>query len=189
MAKNVDHTVAIMGSVAEAGDTWIRVDPETSALVTISWENYLIHKGMLYTIAYMHFDVPDDGNADLIVAVGGKMLHTFKARWWSDGKSHLTLYGGTEYSGGVEIEPVNMLVGTNGGLETKFFAGPVVSDVGDPLFPQLLPGGVQPFKYEGYHEIAYEWVLPANAPAFMVRVTNKSGTPSDIAYQLVSYEG
>lgn len=181
MAKHVDHTVAIFGTVREAGDTKIRVDPETNALVTIPWEIYLIHGGYLHSIAYSFLDVPKGGLSNMVVAAVGGHLHVTKAMWVATGHCRLRLYGGPTYSGGTYVTPSKMKVGTPGSLLSNFVFGPAVSDLGTYVHTQVMPEGVR-------HNTADEWILPKDG-SVLVSIENVSGKVIDIGVSMVAYEG
>jgi hypothetical protein len=197
VAKYVDSTVAIFGTVDEAGDTRIRLDPETRGLVTVPWEHYLIHKGLMYAALYTTLDVADGDYTDLVIRTSPiHTLHTFKARWWAEGTALLEVWAGFEFDDetGTEFEPFNMLFGAPSELQARFWVDPDVTG-GVAAFSQIMPGGtISPFgagqfdsRTGSFHEIAYEWVLPADFEA-MVRITNLSGGASGISGQLNSYE-
>jgi len=190
MAKNVDSVVAIFGTVKDAGDTKIRIDPETGSLVIVPWQHFLIHKGLLYAAAYMHESISKNGVADMIVsACPNHSLHVFSAKWVSGGKAHLELYGAPvwEEGTGTEIYASNMLFGSPNTSTTLIIADPVLTSPGVLAHKQLMAGGVLPYLYGGHHEIAHEWVLPAGGKV-LVRIRNLANTTVDISWQLNFFE-
>jgi hypothetical protein len=197
VAKNVDHLVAIFGTIEEAGDTRIRIDAETRSLVVVSWEHYLIHQGFFYAILHNCPDVPDTGYADLVIRTSPiHSLHTLRAQWWAEGTALLQVWAGFEFDDetGTPLIPFNMNFGAPNELQAEFWANPDITG-GAVAFEQIMPGGViSPFgagqfdsRTGSHHEIAYEWGLPADTVA-MVRIINKSGGASDISWQLNSFE-
>lgn len=189
MGKYVDSTVAIFGTAEEAGDTVIRLDPETGALVTVPWEHYLIHKGLLYSISHFSASVAKDAYTDFVVLVGDRSLHVFKGRWWTTGTAYMDLYGGVQMTPdtGTRLMPVNMHIPLDGGLRTRFYADPDLVSPGVLSIKTLIPGGIHPWLTGGYHEFAFEYVVHPEIP-MLVRVTNKAGVEADISWQIIAYE-
>lgn len=194
MAKLVDATVAIYGTRNEPGDVAIKIDPDTGSLVVVSWEHYLIHQGKMYAAAYFHEAVPNDDFADMVlIACPHHSLHAFTAKWKSEGKAWLWLYGAPEIEPrtGTEVVANNMLFGAGNNSTTVIIADPVVNDPGVLAHRQLMAGGMKGPAFDarvgGHHEINHEWVLPANG-SVLVRVQNKSGAPADISWQMNFFE-
>lgn len=194
MAKFVDGTCAIFGTIDEAGDTRIRVDPATKALVVINWEKYLTHQGELWSVSYLHRDVPDGGYADSItIPCAEHIMHVSRARWWSTGEAILYMHPlPTIGDLGDPILPANFSIGGSTHIVgAEFYSDPEVIDPGPIGFEGMLPGGFAGPAFDnrsgGYHEIVAEWQIYPGVGPILGRLQNLSGAPANIAWQFVFY--
>jgi hypothetical protein len=193
VAKNVDSTAAIFGTINEAGDTVIRLDPDTRGLIVVSWEHYLIHTNYLNAVLYTDSTVAKDGNSDIVIRVAPeKSLHMHRAKFWGEGSCLFQIITDFEWDDqtGDVLSPINFNFYQPPTVLSEFRHNPDITG-GDIKYSQLMPGGKSSgdgdYRVGADHEIAYEWILDPGSE-LLIRVVNISGAASIISGQLNVFE-
>jgi hypothetical protein len=150
-----------------------------------------IHAGEMFSATTYDASVADDGSLDILFSVSSNMSAHLAYIVRAGGDAEILFYEGPTISNnGTALTPSNR----NRILKTaslhSIFSGPTISDAGDQLENQFVPGGTAGFLAftpgsEG--SLFKEYVL-APGEDYLLRCFNRSGDATTISLQLDWYE-
>lgn len=165
------------------------VDSVTDAIVTVDQIHHMIHRGRMFEGSALSLSVADTANLDVLIVTGASECH-IRCQLNATGNSRLRMYHDAAYSAaGNAITVANRKIGSSTVNLAVLTSGPTITDVGDLMSDNLLPGGtlggnrtvgssLQTFE---------EFVLPASSTC-LCRATNIAGTAIAMAFDFAFYE-
>lgn len=147
-----------------------------------------IHRGQLFVVQLVDEALANNGNLDILVRPNGRSLHA-RGSAQSGGDARIRIYENTTFSAaGSIVTPIDRNRVTKNAVTGLFTSAPTITDVGDQLAEQLVPGGSGFFTTGGSAQTWNEWVLDKDG-TYLVRLTNVSGSVQIAHLEIDFYEG
>lgn len=148
-----------------------------------------IHKNEMFSATHYDASVADDASVDMLFQVDSSMSAHLAYVVRAGGDAEILFYEDPTFSNaGTAVSAINrMRINPETSLHT-ITHGPTISDAGDLLESQFLPGGSGFFFTPGSEGSMFKEFVLAPGEDYLLRVFNRSGGSTTISIQLDWYE-
>jgi len=151
---------------------------------------YMVHKGLGFSISHRFESVADDASADVYFenpAGSGVEVYIIAIEVTSLGSAYIDIYrGNTVNAAGTPLTPINLNFKSGGDSRANVEYGGTYT-TGNLTLSTLCPGGSKKEAVGGQAGVGEVVVMPLDFN-FLVRVTNKSGGATDLSIRILWWE-
>ena len=151
---------------------------------------YKIYEGKAYSVSHRYEGVASDAYVDMYFenpSGSGKKVYVAIIEVVTFAQAWVDIYRNVSVtSEGTQLTPVNLNLGSNNQSVAKVMYGGTYS-VGTPALNTVCPGGSLIRAIGGATEVGETAIIP-EGKNILVRVTNKSGSASDLSIRIIWWE-
>lgn len=186
--QSISATHPMPVSVTSGGES-ASLDQVVNAQVTVDMLHHQIHLGHLYEASALDTNVADAGTFEVLVQTGLASPH-LRGQFAAAGSARIQIYEGSAFSdAGTPVAAVNRNRNSANTAEATVTHTPTISDDGDLLLDDLLPGGLGVLgRSIGSSLSTFEEFVLKPSENYLLRLTNISGTASPVSISLAFYE-
>ena len=152
-------------------------------------ESALIH-GVSWHVSHRFTDVADAASVDILVVTDPGVELFIVGEAVADGKAYIDIYeGATVSASGTELTQYNRSRGSAKTNGSTIYHTPTVTDTGTVISYGLMAGGEAPGHRSigGAGGIGADFIFKGDT-IYLFRITNKSGSASDISIHLDTWD-